>query len=80
MRSPIKERRNCKKFLPYIFFSLEIVLYGEIAFMLVLVFENSLYATITAAAFFIFQIYNATKRLQKVLQRCKLAKTMKKHI
>ena len=66
-----KERRRPNPYAPYLFFLFELIIYSEIAYVILFLFgEQPIVYAIVALTLGIF-LFNAIKRLQSVRQRNK---------
>lgn len=78
MIKQFRERRHCNPYSPYIFFLLELVIYGELAYLIYLILGENNLTYIVIALVFLYQIVKSIKRLFYVKNRCKSAESYRK--
>ncbi len=66
-----KERRHYHPYLPYMFFLLELVIYAELAYMVLAVLGSTAITYAVIGLIFLYQFYKSFTRLHTVLQRNK---------
>jgi len=78
MIKQFRERRHCHPYMPYIFFGLELIIYGELAYLIYFILGSGKPTYVVIALVFIYQLTKSTQRLIYVKKRCKSAESYRK--
>ncbi len=71
MTKQLQERRRCRIYSPYLFFGFELVIYGELAYLIDSIVGESQTSLIAIALIVGYQLPKSIKRLVSIKQRCK---------
>ncbi len=78
MIKQFRERRHCHPYMPYIFFGLELIIYGELAYLIYFILGDGILTYVVIALVLSYQLTKSIKRLIYVKNRCKSAEAYRK--
>lgn len=78
MIKQFRERRHCHPYMPYVFFGLELVIYGELAYLIYFILGEGKLTYLVIALVLAYQLTKSFKRLVHVKNRCKSAESYRK--
>ena len=75
----LRERRHCHPYMPYIFLGLELIIYGELGYLIYFILGDALLTYIVITLILSYQLTKSIKRLLNVKKRCKSAELYRKY-
>ena len=79
MIKQFRERRQCRSYAPYLFFTFELIIYSELAYLIYSILGEGRLTLIAITLVLSYQLFKSFKRLVSVKRRCKGAEVYNKY-